>query len=61
MPMYQFKCKGQECQHDFRDLVPMTGPEPPCPRCGGETKKLISAPAFKLEGPGFHVNDYPSE
>jgi predicted nucleic acid-binding Zn ribbon protein len=29
-----------------------------CPNCGGEVKKLISAPAFQLKGSGWYATDY---
>jgi putative FmdB family regulatory protein len=59
MPIYRYQCTNAECEHEFKELSKHDDPDPECPECEGETKKLISAPSFKLEGPGFHVNDYP--
>ena len=29
-----------------------------CPNCGGEVKKLLSAPAVQFKGSGWYVTDY---
>ncbi len=29
-----------------------------CEECGGELKKLVSAPAFQFKGTGWYVTDY---
>jgi putative FmdB family regulatory protein len=29
-----------------------------CPKCGGEMKKLFSAPAIQFKGSGFYKTDY---
>jgi predicted nucleic acid-binding Zn ribbon protein len=29
-----------------------------CPHCGGEVRKLISAPSFQFKGSGFYKTDY---
>jgi putative FmdB family regulatory protein len=31
-----------------------------CPKCGGEMKKLLSAPAIQFKGSGFYKTDYAS-
>lgn len=30
-----------------------------CPNCDKPAQRMFGAPAFKLKGKGFHVNDYP--
>jgi predicted nucleic acid-binding Zn ribbon protein len=29
-----------------------------CPQCGGEVRKLVSAPAVQFKGSGWYVTDY---
>lgn len=50
MPNYEFECL--KCGEDFDRVLPISqGSEPQaCPKCGGETKKLISRTAFVLKG-----------
>lgn len=45
MPTYDYQC--QSCQHVFSALHKISDSAPPCPECGGEVKKLLSAPAIK--------------
>ena len=32
--------------------------DPSCPICGGEVRRMISAPGLKFKGSGFHTTDY---
>lgn len=43
MPTYEYQCRS--CQHEFTVLHKISDPAPPCPECGGEAKKKLSAPA----------------
>lgn len=57
MPIYEYQC--QECSRRLEALQRVS--EPPlttCPECGGELKKLLSAPAFQFKGEGWYVTDY---
>ena len=57
MPLYEYKCEA--CGHRLEALQQVS--EPPltkCPECGGELKKLLSAPAFQFKGSGWYVTDY---
>ena len=49
---FDFRCN--DCSHTFEDLV-KPDVNPSCPKCEGETKRLISAPTISLPGtdPGF--------
>jgi len=56
--------KCNECQHVFEDFI-VTGeepagedPTPACERCGGTTKRLLSALQPHFKGQGFHCTDY---
>lgn len=57
MPMYEYEClscgKRTELLQRFDDAPLST-----CPACGGEVKKLISAPAVQFKGSGWYVTDY---
>ncbi len=57
MPLYEYQC--QSCGHRSEEMQRIS--DPPltvCPACGGEYKKLISAPAFQFKGSGWYVTDY---
>jgi putative FmdB family regulatory protein len=53
MPIYEYECLS--CQHPFDALLSVANrDEPqPCPECGGESKKVISAVRFNLPGDDF--------
>ena len=57
MPIYEYQClscgKRTELLQRFDDPPPAA-----CPHCGGEVKKLISAPAVQFKGTGWYVTDY---
>ena len=42
--LYDFRCNEHECSTKFEDLVPSSELVGTCPACGGEAKRLISAP-----------------
>jgi putative FmdB family regulatory protein len=57
MPIYEYQC--QSCGTRTERLQRMDGPPlAACPACGGEVKKLISAPAVQFKGSGWYVTDY---
>jgi putative FmdB family regulatory protein len=57
MPIYEYQC--QSCGKRTERLQSMTGPPlASCPACGGEVKKLVSAPAVQFKGSGWYVTDY---
>lgn len=57
MPIYEYECqqcgKRTELIQRFDDA-----PLAACPECGGEVKKLLSAPAVQFKGTGWYVTDY---
>ena len=57
MPIYEYQCRScgnrSEAMQRFGDP-----PLETCDDCGGELKKLISAPAFQFKGSGWYVTDY---
>ncbi len=59
MPIYEYGC--QKCGKKTEAIQRM-GEKPlkVCPHCGGNLKKLHSAPAIQFKGSGFYKTDYPS-
>ncbi len=59
MPLYEYQC--QSCG-DLSEVIQRMS-DPPlstCEACGGDLKKLLSAPAFQFKGTGWYVTDYPN-
>jgi putative FmdB family regulatory protein len=57
MPIYEYECL--QCNKRTEWLQRMSdGPLAACPQCGGEVRKLISAPSFQFKGSGFYKTDY---
>lgn len=59
MPLYEYKCSN--CGNEVEILQRVS--DPPyshCPKCGGEMKKMMSAPAIQFKGSGFYKTDYAS-
>jgi putative FmdB family regulatory protein len=59
MPIYEYQClKCGKRSERLQNLsaAPLTVCEEP--ECGGDLKKLISAPAVQFKGSGFYVTDY---
>lgn len=57
MPLYEYLCDS--CHE--RSEVLQRFEDPPltvCPNCGGNLRKLLSAPAFQFKGSGWYVSDY---
>ena len=60
MPIYEYQCLS--CGKKTEVLQRMAdAPLAACPTCGGEVKKLISAPSFQLKGSGWYATDYGSK
>jgi putative FmdB family regulatory protein len=59
MPIYEYQCT--QCNDRTEVIQKFT--DPPyavCTKCGGDVKKLMSAPAIQFKGSGFYKNDYAS-
>lgn len=67
MPIYEYECKN--CEHCFeavgKHFVSKEGmtinTTPSCPKCNGDTKKIISASNFQLKGGGWASSGYSKE
>ena len=57
MPIYEYECL--QCGKRTEWLQGMNdAPLAACPHCGGEVRRLVSAPAFQFKGSGFYKTDY---
>jgi putative FmdB family regulatory protein len=59
MPLYEYQC--QTCGERVEVIQKLN--DPPyahCPKCSGDMKKLVSAPAIQFKGSGFYKTDYSS-
>lgn len=57
MPLYEYQCR--QCGELSEVMQRLSDPPlAACPSCGGDVKKLISAPAFQFKGSGWYVTDY---
>ncbi|HEX3107710.1 MAG TPA: FmdB family zinc ribbon protein [Thermoanaerobaculia bacterium] len=59
MPLYEYECTNCKERTEVLQRV-SDAPSPRCPKCGAETKKLISSPAIQFKGSGFYKTDYAS-
>ena len=57
MPLYEYECL--KCGHRFEEIQKFSDePLKEHNRCGGELRKLLSAPAIQFKGTGWYVTDY---
>jgi putative FmdB family regulatory protein len=60
MPLYEYQCT--QCGERLEIIQRLS--DPPyshCPKCGGDMKKLLSAPAIQFKGSGWYKTDYASK
>ena len=56
MPLYEYQCNV--CGERIEIIQKLSDPPSShCPKCGGEMKKLFSAPAIQFKGSGFYKTD----
>jgi putative FmdB family regulatory protein len=59
VPLYEYQC--EKCGQRVEVIQRVSDkPYSHCPKCGGDMKKLFSAPAIQFKGSGFYKTDYPS-
>jgi putative FmdB family regulatory protein len=57
MPLYEYECEA--CGNRFEAIQKFSDPAiEACPKCGGQVRKLIAAPAFQFKGSGWYITDY---
>jgi putative FmdB family regulatory protein len=59
MPLYEYECTV--CRRHTEKIQKFSDPEiTTCPHCGGELKRVISAPAIAFKGGGWYADGYAS-
>ena len=60
MPLYEYECQDEDCKHRWETLQKNSEePNPPCPECGGEAKRLMPRnTGLIFKGDGFYATDY---
>jgi putative FmdB family regulatory protein len=57
MPLYEYECNA--CGNRFERIQKFSDPPiTACPKCEGEVRKLLSAPAIQFKGSGWYITDY---
>ena len=57
MPIYEYECLS--CNDRSEAIQRLSDPPlETCRECGGELRKLLSAPAIQFKGEGWYVTDY---
>lgn len=57
MPLYEYRC--EQCRELIEVLQRYSDdPLTVCEKCGGDLRRLISAPAVQFKGSGWYVTDY---
>ena len=57
MPTYEYRCR--DCGHSFDIVQKMSDDQVThCPECGGELRKVFTAPAIAFKGSGFYATDH---
>jgi len=60
MPLYEYQCT--QCAERVEIIQRASdSPDPHCPKCGGQVRKLPSAPSLQFKGTGFYKTDYATK
>jgi len=60
MPLYEYQCV--QCGERVEIIQRLSDPpHSECAKCGGEMKKLMSAPAIQFKGSGWYKTDYAAK
>jgi putative FmdB family regulatory protein len=56
VPIYEYRCRS--CGHRLEEVQPMGAAAPgPCPKCGGELRRVWGRVGVRLSGWGFRRTD----
>jgi putative FmdB family regulatory protein len=55
MPIYEFACL--KCEYEFEEFLHLSSPDPACPECKGQTKRLISRFSGVVKGSEHRLLD----
>lgn len=63
MPIYNYKCQNNECNHELEALQKMSDePLKECPKCHrNELQKQLTASNFQLKGGGWYATDFKNK
>lgn len=56
MPTYEYRCADCKNQYETREGFDAPSRQP-CPRCGGNAKRIFSAPPIVFKGSGWYITD----
>lgn len=56
MKIFNFACTNKDCNNFFEAFVKTSDQKVPCEKCGSETEKRLTMPAFILRGVGCFSN-----
>jgi len=56
VPLYDYKCTQCNNQYETREGFDAPSRQP-CPKCGGEAKRLLHPPPIVFKGSGFYITD----
>ena len=56
MPQYDYQCTACENRYEKREGFDAPARQP-CPKCGGQAKRILYAPPIVFKGSGFYVTD----
>lgn len=56
MPTYDYRCTSCSHQYEMREGFDAPSRQP-CPRCGGEAKRVLYAPPIVFKGSGWYITD----
>ena len=60
MPLYEYQCT--QCGERVEIIQRLSDPpHAHCATCGGDMKKLVSAPAIQFKGSGWYKTDYAAK
>ena len=60
MPLYEYQCV--QCGERVEIIQRLSDPpHSECAKCGGQMKKLMSAPAIQFKGSGWYKTDYAAK
>jgi len=56
VPTYEYQCTACENRYETREGFDAPSRQP-CPKCGGQAKRILFAPPIVFKGSGFYVTD----
>ena len=56
MPQYEYQCTACSNRYEKREGFDAPSRQP-CPKCGGQAKRVLYAPPIVFKGSGFYITD----